>query len=522
MGSTCESVRVDTLSGPISGEKLPAGERKANAFKGIPYAKPPVGSLRFKKPEPVEPWTEVKDCTNFGNQSIQKLSSKKPNAPPISEDCLTLNVFSPDWEPTDPEGFPVYFFVHGGGFATESTFKYGDKGICENLVSKGVVVVTIEYRVGLLGFFTTGDEHCPGNNALWDCKLALEWTRDNLSRFRGNKDRITVSGQSAGSAMTQLLAISPHTRDLFHQMLCMAGFTNRFCNWFHTSNGIEKCRTFGESVGIEGDEDSEEFLEKLRTIPAEKFALGIELDQATQQLYIAPRFDGDFFPRPFHELLHEAPAKNIIMGCAHSESIMGTDQPFSISVLLSKIAQSFPENVFHTQTKAKRREFIKMLMDNHKSMDKIVEMIVEVDSGNFMTSGLQRAVLDWLKKSPNVFMYSFEYYNPDMYAALGLPFKASTHCAELPYIFDIRIFGNFTFDETDKAVLSTMTDRVTNFVKFGNPNGEHGCTDEVEWQPASADHPQRHLVILENSRMADVYKGGCPLYIVQETEKCSH
>ncbi|KAK6021643.1 hypothetical protein OSTOST_12680, partial [Ostertagia ostertagi] len=107
-------------------------------------------------------------------------------------------------------------FIHGGGFVSDSSIKYGDVGICEHLVyynaPKDVVVVTIQYRLGLLGFLSTGDEHCPGNFALWDQTLALRWIQENITFFNGDPNNVTVMGQSAGGACVDLLSICPHSR----------------------------------------------------------------------------------------------------------------------------------------------------------------------------------------------------------------------------------------------------------------------------------------------------------------------
>ncbi|GMS89144.1 hypothetical protein PENTCL1PPCAC_11320, partial [Pristionchus entomophagus] len=107
-----------------------------------------------------------------------------------SEDCLYLNLFTPVWQPPT-EGFPVMVFIHGGGFTMHDSETYGDEGIARFLVQKGVVVVTIQYRLGYLGFFSAGDESCRGNWGLWDQTAALHWVQDNVGAFNGNKNNVT-------------------------------------------------------------------------------------------------------------------------------------------------------------------------------------------------------------------------------------------------------------------------------------------------------------------------------------------
>ncbi|ETN83655.1 Carboxylesterase [Necator americanus] len=165
-----------------------------------------------------------------------------------SEDNLYLNVFSPAWDPGNSTRFAVLVFIHGGGFISDSCVKYGDERICEHLCTKDVVVVTTQYRLGYLGFFSTGDEHCPGNFALWDQTLALKWVQENIAFFNGDPRNVTVMGQSAGGASVDLLSICPHSRDLFQRVIPMAG--NASCEWSTHNNMVEVCRKFAESIGI--------------------------------------------------------------------------------------------------------------------------------------------------------------------------------------------------------------------------------------------------------------------------------
>ncbi|RCN32459.1 hypothetical protein ANCCAN_21740 [Ancylostoma caninum] len=165
-----DSRTVTTKYGSVVGRRLIyEGDRQVDAFQGIPFAQPPVGKLRFRRPLPPMPWEGLKSTKSFSPVAIQL-----GQVGPTSEDILYLNVFTPVWKPNSPSGFAVLVFIHGGGYATGSARKFGDIGICRNLCTKNVVVVTVQYRIGYLGFFSTGDEECPGNLALWDQFLALK------------------------------------------------------------------------------------------------------------------------------------------------------------------------------------------------------------------------------------------------------------------------------------------------------------------------------------------------------------
>ncbi|GMS94265.1 hypothetical protein PENTCL1PPCAC_16440, partial [Pristionchus entomophagus] len=314
---------VETAYGPVQGRRLVSrGGKCVDAFQGIPYAKPPIGPLRFKKPEPLDGWNGVLDATEFDNRSIQLpldlLEIFTKTTP--SEDCLFLNVFTPCWEPP-AGGFPVMLFVHGGGFVMGDTETYGDLGICDNLCTRDVVVVTIHYRVAYLGFFSTGDSACPGNLGLWDQTEALKWIQKNIGAFGGNNGNVTVFGQSAGGASVDFLHLSPHSTNLFHKGICMAGTTE--APWAIASNLVEQCRKKARLLGVE-EADSHKLIERLRDVPADDF--GVHLFKQTDKedcadLETTPCIDGDFLPESLDELRKKATPKPMMTGLTKEEGV---------------------------------------------------------------------------------------------------------------------------------------------------------------------------------------------------------
>ncbi|KAL6419962.1 hypothetical protein ACFW04_011043 [Cataglyphis niger] len=197
------------------------------AFRGIPYAKPPVGKLRFKDPVPPEPWSGSRDSSKHGNIAVQK--------DPITremigdEDCLYLNVYTADIESWRKR--PVMVWIHGGAFSTGS----GDATIYgpDYIVRKDVVLVTLNYRLGVLGFLNLNDKVATGNQGMKDVVMALQWVQKNISKFTGDPGNVTIFGESAGGAIVHYLTLSPlskgiHYRFIDAQCLKNQSFNHRF------------------------------------------------------------------------------------------------------------------------------------------------------------------------------------------------------------------------------------------------------------------------------------------------------
>lgn len=216
MGETRGYVTVETQAGALRGWQL----REGAVFRGIPYAAPPVGPLRWRAPQPLPGWHGVRDALEFGPDFPQAPNTRF-RAPRQDEDCLSLNV----WTPTLDRGaaLPVLVWLHGGGFTGGSGSDVRCDG--ERLAAEGAVVVTLNYRSGLFGFLAhpalsrESDAGVSGNYGLLDQLAALAWVRDNIEAFGGDAARITVFGVSAGSASISLLLVAPQAKGLFHRAI---------------------------------------------------------------------------------------------------------------------------------------------------------------------------------------------------------------------------------------------------------------------------------------------------------------
>lgn len=191
-------------------------------FKKIPFAKPPVGDLRFQKPVLYGPWNGILDATNFGPSCIQpRMQPFEQLLPNInqSEDCLFLNIYTPI-EASMSNRKSVMIWIHGGGFQFGQGMLYDGSYLS---VVGDVIVVTINYRLNVFGFFTTMDDAATGNYGLWDQQLAIQWVHDNIESFGGDPKSITIVGESAGAHSVALQAINPINRGLFHRIIQQSG-----------------------------------------------------------------------------------------------------------------------------------------------------------------------------------------------------------------------------------------------------------------------------------------------------------
>jgi carboxylesterase type B len=185
--------------------------RPLAAFMGIPYAQPPVANLRFSAPQPVSPWEGIR-VTNQTSPVCLQLDAAQYFYVYGREDCLYLNVYTPKLptrSSTHPK-LPVIVYIHGGAFLFGGGSDLGPS----YLLDQDVILVTFNYRLGVLGFLSTGDETCPGNNGLKDQAMALRWVADNIEKFGGDKERITFMGQSAGATSVNLHLMSNQTKGL--------------------------------------------------------------------------------------------------------------------------------------------------------------------------------------------------------------------------------------------------------------------------------------------------------------------
>jgi para-nitrobenzyl esterase len=283
--------QVRTDSGIVEG--ITSSTSKIRVFEGIPYAAPPVGNLRWQPPQPATPWTGVRKASGFGARCMQgHLFSDmvfRDSGP--SEDCLYLNV----WTPADSASahFPVMVWIYGGGFQAGASSEPRQDG--ENLAKKGVIVVSLNYRLGLFGFFSHPEltkespHHASGNYGLLDQAAALEWVHRNIAAFGGDPNNVTIFGESAGSMSVSALMAAPVASSLFTRAIGESGGIVGLKGGLPALSKTEQDGArFAESVGASS-------LQSLRAKSAEDLLQAATKDR-TAGFRFWPNIDGYFFP----------------------------------------------------------------------------------------------------------------------------------------------------------------------------------------------------------------------------------
>jgi para-nitrobenzyl esterase len=470
------SRRVVTNKGPIQG--LGNGDG-IYVYKGIPYAKAPVGDLRFAPPQDVEPWTEVLDCTDYGPMAIQRpISAIVTKNPEQSEDCLTLNIWTP-CAPDTKDKLPVYVFIHGGGYVIGSgnELRYDGTSFAQN----GVVMVTINYRLSTLGFFASEETYkqygTTGNWGTLDQIKALEWIRDNIADFGGDPDKVTIGGESAGSWSVSALIVSPLAKGLFRGAIMESG--NIFALQSFTMYRADLQKSIAASqilAGIFGASDSEEGLKQMRQVDASVlnyFSPFISDQTITPAFFYSPVFDGTVLPKDpvtafrggnFNKV-------NLLVGFNRDESTLfipaTTDNKDYETIASRTIGKGYTAFVDRFPVD-----------ENNTGAQRAQQLF---SYSNF--SAGSKVFVDTLAPDNKVFMYHYNFIAPnDPRAAL----LGAYHTAELAYVFNSSAI---TGAENQKFAQEMHT-RWINFIKNGDPNIGATPPTATQWpqyNPAKTD-----------------------------------
>jgi para-nitrobenzyl esterase len=471
--------KVKTADGVVEGTTEASG---IHVFRGIPFAAPPVGELRWKAPQPVKDWTDVRPATRFAAQCMQRrvFNDMVFRSSGVSEDCLYLNVWTP--AASESERRPVLVYFYGGGFIAGDGSEPRYDG--ESMARKGIVALTVNYRLGVFGFFAHPEltkespNHASGNQGLMDQAAALQWVQKNIAAFGGDPNKVTIVGESAGSASVSAQMASPLSKNLIAGAIGESGaLINPTLGPVPLEEAEQTGVKFGTALGASS-------LSALRALPAEQV-----LEAAAKSG--TPRFpttvDGYFLPK--------RPADIFAAGeQAHVPLLVGWNSEENSYRSILATAEPTPENYAQAIKKLyneRADEVLKLYPGG--TTEEVIASATSLASDRFIAySTWKWADLHGTTGGKPVYRYFYSRPRPAMNASTDgssgtstsqpPPARGAAHSAEIEYAM-----GNLTTNKVyawtpdDYKMSETMQTYFANFVKTGDPNGP----GVPSWTPAN-------------------------------------
>ncbi len=408
---------VRTGSGDLRGQS----ENAINVFRGVPYAKPPVGELRFKPPQPMPAWSGVRDAVADGPiapQGRSRLAHVMGDFErPQSEDCLALTL----WAPPSARKAPVVVWIHGGAFSSGAGSLPWYSG--ETFAKNGIVAVSLNYRLGALGFlYLPGISD--GNLGIQDQALALRWVRDNIAAFGGDPDNVTLVGQSAGGSSITALMVMQSARGLFRRAILQSAPFGRLLRTAEDAHRMGK--RFLEMLGLKPEDAA-----KLKALPPEKLvAAQGELGRAEKKFAdAAPPFglviDGTVIPKDISAALDEGAGRDIDIMIGTTREEMAAF--YVVDKEVQTADEAAVESVFKRLFGAEYRPYLQEARDLRPSGTSAA-ILGDIMSDNTFRLGSLRFAETRADQGRPAFVFQF-----DWQAKAGFE---SCHCIEIPFMFD--------------------------------------------------------------------------------------
>ncbi|XP_071941269.1 cholinesterase-like [Antedon mediterranea] len=512
MGLYDEYPQVTTTNGDIFGERIYYSEDKYlnysgyfNHFKGIPYAKPPVGDLRFRPPEPAEPWSEsTYNATYYRNACTQRIGVG--NEESLAEDCLYLNVLVPE---NLTDAATVLVWIHGGQyrFGTGSDLRY--YGVPLVAAAGGdVVYVTMNYRLGVMGFQTTGDDVSPGNYGLMDQRMALEWIQENIKAFGGDPEKVTIFGLSSGSSSITAQILNSPESDLFQRVILQSGsvFDSSTLIELNISRAIDVNKQVASILGCE-TESSTLMVACMRSASVNDI---LEAEYEVEERYASPRsstilfypvIDGKFIPDTPDNLIKRGDFKkvDVILGVNEDEAGTWLSRVFEAETLSMEEPPLLNKTYFTDLLKYVYGNGNMLYIDSIKQeytdweyaddpYYNYIDSWVRVNSDALYHCPIDVTARVFAEAGQSVFRY-VNTHIPSIYVGHRMPapeWHGVTHFQEAAFVFGFHFNSLIDFNNTEEErIMSVKVMRYwTNFAKTGNPNtAEPNVTNVAEPWP---------------------------------------
>ncbi len=474
----CAAPLVAAMSKPVKVEGglvagIPGKDTSSTAFKGIPFAAPPVGDLRWRAPQPVKAWQGVRKADHFGDSCVQNIVAElKPwtyefmTHTEVSEDCLFLNVWT--GAKSAGEKRPVYVYIYGGANTSGSGAVPVYDG--EGLAKKGIVVVTVNYRVGILGFFThpeltaESDVHASGNYALLDLIAALRWVHENIAAFGGNPDRVVIGGQSAGASNTHSLVASPLAKGLFHGAIAESGSSVNGLGLMNARTLAEQEKQglrFAEAKGAHSLADLRKMSWKELTAPV----------QGGAPFRWSVVVDGYVQPAPAGEMFAQGKQNDVptLTGCNMGEGGASPHPTTTAEALQRQARQRYGDMA---------DEFLSLYPapTDEQARAAVNESSWDAERATMYLWAIARGKTAKTKAYTYFWDHTLPGPEADRYGAF--------HTSEVPYAMNTLYMSDRPFTEVDRKIADIMSSYWANFIRTGDPNGK----GLPHW-PAASEQP---------------------------------
>jgi len=494
-------LEIQTRYGKVKGFT----EDGINKWYGIPYAKPPVGELRFRRAVECESWDGIVDCTKFKGRCIQ-FDFPCPILPTDSEDCLHLNIWRNNNK--DEKNLPVYVWIHGGSYRTGSGIDEMYHG--ESFAKNGILYITINYRLGTLGYYDFSlysKDLYDSNCFLSDQIMALKWIKENIEAFGGDPNNVTLAGESAGSCSVCLLMASPAAKGLFHKAICQSGPPKTY-KYFKEQPKMNKIYLdqFLKELHLQPDKD----IKKIRELNIEdirKIDYKMNKSDDDDNIFsISPIVFDDLLPKNLFDGVKAGEVTDIklIIGTTHDEG----------TYLYSM--EECPMNWNEIRTFCKRHGLLSKYNDfkNHYGQlpteaEQCCEFITDYQ---FLINScfIADALSQWNENE--VWMYRFD-YPPPLFEYIELN---ATHGCDI-YISANQLEnkrGKSIYGDAEPNVLKYLVDSMhgsfVQFAKTGNPNGSHL---DITWEKYDSEtrktfifNERNELVVIEEEMPSNIYE----------------
>lgn len=495
---------IHTNSGPVQGEVKTTflKAKPYSSFRGIPYAKPPIGSLRYQPPVPAEPWQNTLNATADA-VACPQIDEAGGNRYVGDEDCLYMNVFSPITSfGKSTHRKAVMVWIYGGSYNAGSSLTafYGP----DMLLEQDVVVVTFNYRLGALGFLSLSREEALGNAGLKDNVLALKWVQQNIAKFGGDPRRVTIFGESAGSALVHFHILSPMSAGLFVRAIAMSG--TALAPWaYHTpQQSMNKAKQLASFLG-NNEQNSDALLQFYMNAPAKDLVNGSQyMDEITQTLSIPFRPTKELKSAGNRAFLTECPLTSyktgrfnkvaIMMGHTKEEAL-GFTRPGYTGTLNDTWTNfdrllDVDQDVFDRFVKGKAKQYSVFLTDWYYTAPQ----------------DLTRRVIKEQDRNLPIYSYIQTYDSPyALHRQNGENLNGTAHADDLQYIFHIAMTREPTDPNDPVNVFRTKVSAMwANFAKCGNPTPKNDNPSNVIWQESGEGGLQMNINAEDRIQSPDI------------------